>query len=358
VFVDALRGLAALSVVFFHAREGHHIDALAQVLPSPVLALIAHGDFGVQVFFVLSGFVIAHSMAREEVGPGYVARFMLRRSIRLDPPYWAAILLSVAMAWVSSRAVVGKTFAPPTVSQLGAHLFYLPTLLGVPLINAVFWTLCLEIQFYLTFSLLMIGVSWLRRGDARRLGEDRAFFLVFVPCAIIADLWPWGVGPFQVPGLFLGHWHLFMAGVLVWHAALHPRSRAGWVAASTNLALLLLAAFVRGNSALLVGLMSGLALLVAGRTGGLSTWLGARPLQLLGGMSYSLYLSHNPVTGAAFRIGYRLTGRTPIWEGFWLIVVTGVCLFAAWAMYRLVERPSLAFSRRLALARGASPPVA
>jgi peptidoglycan/LPS O-acetylase OafA/YrhL len=50
LFIDALRGLAALAVVVFHAKEGGHIDALVAVLPRPLVAVIGHGHLGVQIF--------------------------------------------------------------------------------------------------------------------------------------------------------------------------------------------------------------------------------------------------------------------------------------------------------------------
>ena len=58
-FVDALRGIAALAVVLFHAFEGNHIPQLIPVMPRWITDIIDHGNLGVAIFFVLSGFVIA-----------------------------------------------------------------------------------------------------------------------------------------------------------------------------------------------------------------------------------------------------------------------------------------------------------
>jgi peptidoglycan/LPS O-acetylase OafA/YrhL len=92
VFVDALRGIAAMWVVVYHAFESKRLTNLEPLLPNWTAQLIHSAYLAVTVFFVLSGFVIAHSVARRRVDAPYVGWFMLRRAVRLDPPYWASIL--------------------------------------------------------------------------------------------------------------------------------------------------------------------------------------------------------------------------------------------------------------------------
>ena len=58
---------------------------------------------------------------------------------------------------------------------------------------------------------------------------------------------------------------------------------------------------------------------------------------------------HNPITGAAFRAGYRLTGRSVATEALWLVLVVALCLGGAYLFHRLVERPSLTLSHRVRL---------
>ncbi|MFP2923886.1 hypothetical protein ACLESO_01465 [Pyxidicoccus sp. 3LG] len=72
-------------------------------------------------------------------------------------------------------------------------------------------------------------------------------------------------------------------------------------------------------------------------------------MQQLGAISYSLYLTHNTVTGALFRVGYRLTGRSPAWEAVWFVLSVGACIGFAWVFHRLIEAPSLALSKRIRL---------
>lgn len=344
-FIDALRAIACLMVVFFHAREGGHIDALVAAAPAWVDSLLHHGDAGVAIFFVISGFVIANAMFRDDVDGNYVGRFLVRRSLRLDPPYWAAIALALAGAWVSARVVPGKVFEMPSVTDLLLHATYLVDLAQRPLINPVYWTLCLEIQFYLSFALLM----WLASRLGRRLGRTRARDLVLAGCALVAALWTTPLAPFHVHGLFLDHWHLFIAGVLIRRALDGAPNQQASLLCYGNLVLLaVLQALFGTESGVWIGLGAGVLVLVGGQQGWLRTLTGGALLQWLGLISYSLYLTHNTVTGAMFRIGYKITGRSVATEALWLaLVVVGCCVFA-WIFFLVFERAGLRWSKMVA----------
>jgi peptidoglycan/LPS O-acetylase OafA/YrhL len=353
VFVDALRGFAALAVLLFHAKAGRHLDALSPHMPSGLHTLFDHGDLGVIVFFVLSGFVIAHSMTHQQVNARYVGRFVLRRSIRLDPPYWVSMLLVIALGVLSTHLIPGKAYQVPSLSDVAVHALYLPGLLERPLINTVYWTLCLEIQFYLVFAVLMWCATRLRP----RLGERRAFLTVIIPALALASLSPLGHPLWEVPGLFLGHWHLFLVGVLVWRAVTRPEDRLVSFLACADVLLLGVAAVRFQSAALFVAATTACVIYAVGRAGKLGSWLKARPLQMLGLISYSLYLTHNSVTGVVFRVGYKLTGRTPWLEAGWLLVVVFACVGVAQLFYWAFEGPSLRLSQSLGRKTSASKPV-
>lgn len=349
--IDALRALACLAVVLFHTEEGGHIPLFLAAMPAWIQAIFTHGHAGVSVFFVISGFVIAHSMAADEVDGRYVGRFMLRRSLRLDPPYWAAIALALGSAWLAARMVPGKSFEWPSAENLLLHVMYLMDFFGAPKINTAFWTLCLEIQFYLSFVLLM----WLATAWGRRIGRGDLREWLLYGAALVAALWasPWA--PFNVPGLFLAHWDLFMAGVLV-RRALTMTSRRGVICCAAYLALLTaLHGAWRPDVSVFVGLAAALAMLIGGLQGWLQTFSGGRLLRWLGLISYSLYLTHSPLTGAGFRLGYLITGRSAATEALWLaLVVAGCCVFA-WGFFLVFERLGLHWSKQIALHRPQAP---
>lgn len=362
--IDALRAIACLAVVLYHAKEGGHIAALQNVMPAALLNVFTFGYAGVSVFFVISGFVIAHSMFHDPVGGAYAGRFMLRRSLRLDPPYWASIALAVAAAYVSAKIVPGKVFTAPSFGNILLHITYLVDLAGQPKINSVYWTLCLEMQFYLSFVLLM----WVATIWGRRIGIYNARKWLLLLSALVAALWitPWK--PFDMPGLFLSHWHLFVMGALLRYALDDARSRhhRAWSVAGV-LALAAACVIWQPTVSELLGVATGLLLLAGAWSASVLNWSGGRVLQWLGLVSYSLYLTHNTITGMIFRIGYRLTGRTVATEAVWLVVVTVACCLFAWVFYFIFERAGLRLSRMISLrpqrqqaaleAQAPSPPV-
>lgn len=352
-FIDSLRGCAALAVVFYHAAEGGHLRELAALLPGAA-ALLSRGHLGVQVFFVLSGFVVALALSGKKVNGPFVGRFILRRSLRLDPPYWASMILVIAFGLVSAQVVPGKVYELPSLGVIAGHMAYLPLLLNQPLVSSVYWTLCLEFQFYLVY----VALLWLAAGMRSRASAETSFAWVFLPALAFADLWAVGWGPLNVPGLFLGHWFYFLTGVVVWWA-LYSKAPAARMGALAQLSLLLVTAIFRNDDALFVTFGTALAIYMAGRRGQLCSWLSARPFLFLGAISYSLYLTHNPVTGAAYRLGFSLLGRSPATELLCSMAVIAVCIGAAAIFYRLVELPALRWSQRIGQrARPASDAIA
>ena len=128
--VDGLRGLAAMSVVLYHAVEGNHITALYSAMPETMRALLENGNSGVAIFFVLSGFVIAHSLDGQTLTGWSAGRFMAKRSVRLDPPYWVAIGMTMLFSTLAAAVVKGRPIEEYSLPQIVAHVFYLQDLLG------------------------------------------------------------------------------------------------------------------------------------------------------------------------------------------------------------------------------------
>lgn len=340
-FVDALRGLAALVVVLFHAMEGGHIPNLEKVMPAWVKFALSHGNQGVAIFFVLSGFVIAHSLYTVHVTTPIAARFMARRSIRLDPPYWAAIVVAIAFGTVSSIVVPGKTLFGLSSGQVLAHLFYLQDILGYPSLNTVFWTLCLEVQFYLLYVAMLL----IARNDPDSPRQGAAAPTILVVAAIASLLWPTGVVTSPLwRGSFLPLWHGFLVGALAYWSW---RNRSLVPVLLATIAILIL--FTKWNPFSITCAMTAFALWGVACSGSIKRALDWRWLQFLGAISYSLYLLHNPITGASFRVGYMITGQGFWWELIWWFLSLAACILSAYALWWLVERPSIGLARRLKL---------
>ena len=93
---------------------------------APLRWLLDNGYIGVNIFFVISGFVIAMSTGDRHCNGRYIGFFALRRSIRLDPPYWLSIAVVVALAYLSAQFIPGMADRqPPATAQIITNLFYL-----------------------------------------------------------------------------------------------------------------------------------------------------------------------------------------------------------------------------------------
>ena len=336
-FADGLRGLAALWVLLFHLSTGHHIDALLAALPAPVdRVLFTWGHGGVAVFFVLSGCVLALTAEHIALDAAGAGRFVLRRLLRLAPPYGVALLATVALGLAK-----GESFG---AAQLVAHLLFLQTLADVPPVGVVFWTLGIEFQFYVAFALL----TWL----ADALGTARAARARTISRHVVATLalaWPlgWLATPAQPAGL-LPFWGQFMAGVLAWEA-MRGRRAARFLALAFA-ALLLACGVARDDLFTGIAGATALALLAAHVCGGLPVWLSGRAAQALGRVSYSLYLMHVPTITLAAALLRRLPPHAGVAGEFAdAAFILLACLATAWAFWRAIERPSIRWSHQLSL---------
>lgn len=328
-FAHALRGIAALWVVLFHADEGGHIPSLTAALPSVLTDVVFRaGHYGVPIFFALSGFVIAHSVRNVALTRGAYGRFILRRSIRLDPPYWASIVIVLAFAFIEAQ-VKHEPFTPPPPATIIAHLFYVQGFVGRDTINTVYWTLTFEVQFYLFF----VGMLAL----AHRFERARRAIWVMMFVLALASAGRWlGWAP---AALFITLWSAFFIGVLAYRALDDRAVR--WPAILLAAVMILFGGTFQAFSAITAVLL----------------WLtgsGRLPWQLrrfrgLGTISYSLYLIHNPVSGAAGFVAHKLLGHGVLADVGALLLIVTASISTAAILWWTIERPSHRLSRLVPL---------
>jgi peptidoglycan/LPS O-acetylase OafA/YrhL len=342
-YIDALRGVAASWVLLYHFA-GHLTDNFAlQRLPGPLHSFINHGWLGVEIFFVLSGFVITYSLRDAAVTPGFLGRFALRRSLRLDPPYWVTILL----AYILIRLGVGALAPEPACGDgalLLVNMFYLDRILDYPSVVGIGWTLCLEIQLYLTY-ILLLGISQQLTQKTGSPAQSR--LLIFGPLAGYSLAVGFGLLPSPWRGLFVGYWYMFFLGSLAAWLLCGQLSMRGFATAGLIVAL---ATVLHWDVRAAVALAVALSIMVVGRSGCLRTALNWPWLQHLGRISYSLYLTHTLIGWPLIALGIYWVGGLPGPLGSILLFLTacGASLLGAELLHRLVERPSLALSKRVA----------
>jgi peptidoglycan/LPS O-acetylase OafA/YrhL len=303
------------------------------------------GKLGVDVFFVLSGFVITLSLASHRIDFRFWLRFAGRRSLRLDPPYWMCIALSCALILLR-RQFFDATIDVPTWRSIGAHLIYFQGLLGYQQINSVFWTLCIEFQLYLAFCAFLGLVQ--RFGPVQ--GPSRWCALATLIAFGFSLAWPVrGINENIDRITLLPFMCEFLTGSLaywIWIKRIAP------VPGLAAITILLVLGVRLDNPFVATAALTGILLSVAAVRGKLASWLSAEALQALGRISYSLYLVHVPTFFTILGLRRRVPGGDSELASWILCLVALAATFGvATAFYRLVERPALRLSRRLALVR-------
>ena len=340
LFIDALRGVAAVAVMFHHLLHSTVLEpALRTILPTLLQKVATYGAVGVEIFFVISGFVIAHSLAKVEPNPAGIGQFILRRQLRLDPPYWTSLALIVLLA-EAERILPSLTRGPlPGPSVVLANALYLQGILQQPPISQVAWTLCLEIQFYLVFiAMLALGRVAVRgRWNFQRLPTVAWICVSGLGLASLL----WNLRPAVGIVWFGPHWCYFAVGALICWTLADRMPRA---VVRIFLAAMIAVTLWRHSPELIAGCATAIAIYAAGILGRLSTWLAAKPFQWLGARSYSLYLVHLPILSIAMRGGYKLTHGNPILALGWMFLAAGICLASAHCFHRWIERPSMNFA--------------
>lgn len=290
--IDLLRFIAALSVVFFHyAFRGYAADDLS-TMPYPLLAPLAkYGYLGVELFFMISGFVILMTATNSSV-----KRFFISRTTRLYPAFWIACTLSFIMTlWL------GAPRFSASFSQYAINMTMLSEFFGVNSIDGAYWSLFVELRFYLLIFLLLL---------LRKIHYAQTALVLWLIASFLLAIKP--IEPLRY--LFITDYAaFFIAGAtcfLIWSESL-----------SLTRVLLLLSAWALSeyevlsalprmeehyhaqfNRFTILGMISGFFLilfLVAQR------WTGKlrhRPWLLLGALTYPLYLIHQ-------NIGYMLFDR-------------------------------------------------
>lgn len=324
--LDVFRGLAALAVCLFHF-------ASSRFLPDGAIAgLIMHGYLGFDVFFVISGFVIPLALHQSGYRMAGYGTFLWRRLIRLYPAFLISAVLAVGL-WYTSSLHPAFQGGPPRITgiQLVGNLTLTADLLRTPWVNPVFWTLAIELQYYLLIGLVF---PWMLAGSRIQRWAFMASWLV-APLLV-----PW-------PATVLAYAALFAMGIFSF-----LRSR-GFITTPEYVFGLIACTAVHGWR--FDGLSSGAGLATALAISLLPP-ITARPLLFLGTISYSLYLIHVPFGGKLIHLVQRVTDNA-VFRGGLLVLTTLATLAAAWVFYRLIERPFHDLSRSW-YARKPSPPLA
>ncbi len=319
VELDALRGMAALSVVFYHYTTRYdQIYGHTHSLPLS----FSIGRYGVFLFFMISGFVILMSLEHTQ----RIQDFVIKRFVRLYPPYWLAIALTffvVAVAGLPGREVSAQH---AILNSLMIHPFF-----GIPDVDGVYWTLLVEFIFYVLMAGLFIArltpyiewvtVFWLGLNTL----ENHDILI-----EISDRLEPW---------LIVEHAHLFIMGIMFYRLRQHGGSIMRYSILAACFASQIALYPEIDKHLVVLGFMVAFFLINAGRLKAIAI----PPLLFLGTISYPLYLIHQNIGYVVIRT-LEQRGLSPILS---IIAATSLAIALAVLITYFVEKPSLGWMKKI-----------
>lgn len=276
--------------------------------------LLSHGKYGVQAFFVISGFIIPYSLYRANYQFKDYFKFLYKRVLRLHPPYLIALFITLLIAGLSYR--IRHLPNPETWQTVLESVFYL----HIPADNQVFWTLRIEAEYYVFMGLFFLLLQKF----------TRVSLLVIVPVLLL------------ISRMYLSEYNelprylcFFLTGTAGYLIYLKKENLAVEL-----IALCMLSVFSFWFYAVPAGLVSLTTTVVI-----LFSKRSFSQLVLFPGeISYSLYLIHFLIGSKFINIGQRYFGHRHDITLFLLAFV--LCGFLAWIFWLFIERPSALLSNR------------
>lgn len=342
--IQGLRAIAVLLVVIYHVWPGR----------------LSGGYVGVDVFFVISGFLITGQLARELQRSGRVnlPSFWAKRARRLLPAS-ITVLVFCALAMIF---ILPMSALPAEIRELLASTFYvenwalaLSSVDYLALQDATttqhYWSLSLEEQFYVIWPLLLVGATWL---SVKFAAQKRWFSLAAVTAVVtVASLAASVLYTASNPAeayfvTFTRMWEFGIGGVLALLPAVRPRG--AWaqnIVGYAGLAMILAAGWFfdhdtpfPGYTALLPVLGTAFVIMTDRREKwwDVGSVLSGRPQRFIGDISYSMYLWHWPLIIAAPYV--------PGWgmDGWNRVALVGITILLAWLTKIAIEDPARTWS--------------
>ncbi|GAA6142699.1 acyltransferase [Hydrogenophaga sp. 5NK40-0174] len=310
--LHGLRGLAALAVLLFHWEATY--PALSKAMADISLPLIGqvdlflplrYGWLGVSWFFVLSGYLLAATLWEKPLAPRLLAGFWWRRALRIYPAVWVQVIILLAV--VLGFGIMKDFQLSNAIGNAMLWLSPLPG--GARIYNGVYWTLPIELSFYL---FLPVMLWWYRR---------TSIWVFVLSCLAITVGWraglaglhlmqsPHAISLLFIRGVLPGMLFLFACGMALnhWQPPQTEASRNQWLVIAMVSGVVLTAihyqlrAFqIQDHLYMLmfeVALAVPIALMTACmlKPSRLTAWVSAAPLVWLGEISFGLYLWHFPI---------------------------------------------------------------
>lgn len=330
--LDGLRILAALMVCLYHyaGKNGTVAESWGQSpdVKFPTLSSVAtYGCLGVQLFFIISGFVICMSSWGRSPGD-----FFRSRVARLYPAYWAAIVIITAAA-----VLLPVVVHPLRPDELLVNLTMLQQPMGVDRVLGVCWTLWVEMRFYLLFAVFVVWrgvtyrrvvvfcVAWTFAGVFARIAQTP-----LTDALVMRDH-----APYFIAGLAFYLIHRYGSDLLLWGIVL-----TSWLLGQRYSVTALWHEGVQGDFArspyVIQAIVTLAFIAVAAVALGWLNWANWRWLTVAGALTYPFYLLHEHLGWFAIRVMNRALRLPPYVT---LVASVTSILLLAYLLHRLVEKP-------------------
>lgn len=338
-FLDGMRFLAIMPVIFQHANERLHKYGTFEDLTKGeelLSFLISRGTVGVFLFFAISGFILslpfAQGRSREPFG-----EYLKRRLFRIEPPFllWMTVFAMVLL-------IKGDYPGGELVRHFLATITYTHQLFygEYSIINPVAWSLEVEIQFYLIAPFLAAGYFGIRNTAERRMLMIWGIFSLI----LFQHGMGWHLAPYKAS--LLGQMPHFLIGMLAADLYTKPvkalQNSYLWDILFPFVGVILAFTWTEELGKMLVFEFALLLVFVAAIYGKiLNRFLSLSWVVVIGGMCYSLYLIHLPLLEGF----YLLVGKFGQWSGYFgqlsitLSVAIPMILFSGVITYRWIEQP-------------------
>jgi peptidoglycan/LPS O-acetylase OafA/YrhL len=306
-----MRGIASFLVCYFHLTNGDS-EYLAD---SSLLKKSGEwGWIGIQIFFVISGFVIPYSMYINNYTIKNIGAFLKKRFVRIEPPYLVSIVMVLLLWYISSLMPFfkGQPFHLDWWNIAG-HVAYLNAFTGAKWLQDVYWTLAIEFQFYI---LMAISYGLLA---SKNIYYRALFFVLFMSLISIKQV---------LPACIFGYAPYFMLGIVLFQYYCRVISLAEfWILLLSTVAF---SSYFEGTVLTLIGVATILLIAVVKKVHPVFIFFGT--------ISYSLYLVHIPLGGKFVSVATKLISPSGHVKEIISLAGIGFSIAMAWLYYILIEK--------------------
>jgi len=320
--IDFLRGIAALMVCFFHFAWANS-DYLSS---TKYLKNIAQfGYLGVEIFFVISGFIIPYSLYISNYNIRNIKVFFIKRCLRIEPPYLISVALVIVLGYLSTLSPMYRgTLFTVDLTTIFLHIGYLPRFFDHNWVSPVYWSLAIEFQYY-----ILIAFTFLFLSGTNKLINQSVLIVGYILSYFIID-----------ERLVFHYIPLFGLGISIFQYKFNFINKTQFV-----FTILLTLCLVVHNFDILVVYSSLFAF-------GCIYFIKLRKSKIyyyLGAVSYSLYLIHVPIGSRLLNVSENFIINDYLRTALIFISIL-ICIVFSFVYYLYIEKPFLRLSKKFTYA--------